>query len=142
MKRTKLYKIIIAALVIINVGIMVFFLVGGPPHTPPKAGDLSRILGITGSNATIVTQLEKEHLTKKNKLVRTDRELHNELFSKIGTDDDVSDIQNKIEANYMKMEKMTYSFFNAVSKQCTPEQKIELKKTIDHAFHQMRRPNK
>ena len=142
MTRTKLHKIIIAVLVIVNVGMLVFFFMGRPNHQPPKAGDLSRELGIEGDKSARVEALEKDHHKKKQLLMQTDRELHEELFSKIGTDEDVSMLQEKIEANHAEIEKITFNFFNNVSKECTPEQVEELKKTIHHAFRQMRGPDK
>ena len=138
MVRTKLYKLIIAILVIINVGMLIFFFAGRPNHRPPKAGDISVELGIEGEKSTRVTALEKDHHKRKQALMKIDRELHEELFSKIGTDEDVSLIQAEIEGNYAEMEKMTYMFFNEVSKQCTPEQVEQLKETIHFAFRQMR----
>lgn len=140
MVRTKLYKLIIATLVIINVGMLIFFVMGKPNHHPPKAGDLVEKLGIEGSKATVVMNLETAHHIEKRKLMDTDRELHEQLFSKIGTDEDVSSIQAKITANFAETEQMTYAFFHEVSEQCTPEQAEELKEIIYHAFRQMRGP--
>ena len=142
MKRTKLYKLVIAALVIINVGILVFFLAGRPGHPHPKAGDLVERLGIEGSKVDAINTLEKEHHLEKRKLMQVDRNLHEALFSKIGTDEDVTLIQDKIEGNFSKMEKMTFEFFNEVSKLCNAEQQEELTKTIHRAFRQMRKPPK
>lgn len=142
MERTKLYKLIIAALVIINVGMLVFFLTRKPPHNPPKTSGLAKEIGIEGKKKTLVTKLEKEHHKEKQKLMKTDRSLHDVLFSKIGTDEDVSLLQDKIEANHAQIEKMTYDFFNEVSKLCTPEQNERLKKNIHRAFKQMKGPKK
>ena len=140
MKRTKLYKIIIAALVIINVGMLIFFFTMRPPHGPHDRKDLAEKLGIEGSKVAVLNKLEKEHHAEKEKLMKMDRELHELLFSKLGTDDDVSTIQEEIEANHNEIEKMSFEFFNEVTKMCTPAQKEELKKTIHHAFRQMRKP--
>ena len=142
MERSKLYKLIIAVLVIINVGMMIFFLTRRPEHKPPKAGDLVNELGIEGDKSSIITKLEKEHHQKKKSLMKMDSELHEELFSKIGTDEDVSTIQAEIHANYIEIEKITYTFFNGITKHCTPEQAEKLKKTIHRAFRQMRGPKK
>ena len=139
MARTKLYKIIIAVLILLNIGTLAFFLTGGPPHHPPQAGDLARILEIEGPNKATIFKLEKDHHAKKRMLIDKDRRLHEELFSKIGTGADVNPIHDKIEANYTEIEKMTYAFFHDVSAFCNPEQKIELKNVIRHAFHQMRK---
>lgn len=141
MKRTKLYKLIIAALLVINVGMLVFFFMEKPPHfNPPKKGELVRELGLTGEKRTKVIALAKAHHKAKRKLMDADRELHEELFSKIGTDEDVSELEGKIAANFMETEKITFEFFSEVSKYCDSDQKKKLKKMIHHAFRQMRRP--
>ncbi len=139
MPRTKLYKIVIAALVIINVGMLIFFLTGHPGHHPPKAGNLIAELGIEGPNAAKVLALEKDHHIKKRALMQIDRTLHENLFSKLGTDSDVSEIQDKIEANHAEIEKMTYTFFNDISQYCDIAQQKKLKEIIHRAFQQMRK---
>lgn len=146
MARTKLYKLIIAALVIINAGMLVFFFTHKPPHHPPhhppKSGDIAIELGFEGEKAKRVLTLEKEHHKRKRKLMEIDRKLHETLFSKINSDEDVSVIQDKIAANFVEIEKMTYDFFHEVTLECTPEQAKQLKKTLNHAFRQMRGPRK
>ena len=142
MERTKLYKLIIAALVIINVGILVFFYAGRPPHGRQKPPSLITELGIEGAKTKIINQLEKEHHAKKRELMKIDFELHQELFSKIGTDEDVSAIQEKIRNNFAEIEKITYDFFHDVAEHCTPEQAVKLRETINFAFNQMQQgPN-
>ena len=142
MTRTKLYKLIIAILVVINVGMLVFFFTHKPPHHPPKSGDIAIELGFEGDQAKRIKALEKEHHKRKRKLMDIDRKLHGALFSKINSDEDVSSIQNKIAANFVEIEKMTYDFFHEVAMECTPEQAEELKKTLNHAFRQMGGPRK
>lgn len=142
MIRTKFYKLTIALLVIINVGMLILFFFGRPPHTPPKPGQLSKELGIEGDKRAAITKLETVHHKDKRALMKKDRELHETLFSKIGTDEDVSNLQAEIEENHAEIEKMTYYFFNEVAKKCTPEQITQLKKRIYRAFHQMRGPKK
>ncbi len=144
MERKRLYKLIIAALVIINGGLLAFLFLSKPPHPVPPGdeGRLAKELGIEGKNAAKITVLEREHHKAKKLLMKKDRELHEMLFAKIGTSDDVSPIQAEIEENHTEIEKMTYDFFNEVATYCTDEQLSELKETIYHAFHQMRRPRK
>ena len=139
MARTKLYKLIIAALVIINVGMLVFFFTHKPPHHPPNPGDIAIELGFEGEKAKRILTLEKEHHKRKRTLMEIDRKLHETLFSKINSDEDVSVIQEKIAVNFVEMEKMTYDFFHEVVKECTPEQAEQLKEIIYHAFRQMRK---
>ncbi|MFK7785825.1 MAG: hypothetical protein AB8B56_11950 [Crocinitomicaceae bacterium] len=134
MKRTNLYKLIIAALVIINVVILIFFFTGGPKHGPPKAGDLSIELGIEGENKDIITKLEEAHHKEKKKLIKLDRKLHDLLFSKMGTGEDVVGVQDKIKENYGEIERITYDFFDEVSTHCTDKQKEQLKKMVRGAF--------
>jgi len=138
MKRTKLYKLIIAILLIINIGMLVFFFLRRPPHGGPESIILASELGIEGAKAILITQLETAHHKEKKKLIDKDFELHETLFSKLGTEEDVSDIQAEIQVNQAEMERVTYEFFNEVSKHCSVEQKKQLKNMVYRAFHQMR----
>jgi hypothetical protein len=142
MRCTKLYKFIIAALVIINVGILTFFLTRKPPHGPPVPGQFVNKLELEGDKRELVIKLEKAHHKEKRELMNKDRALHEILFSKIGTNEDVSNIQEEIEENHAEMEKMTYDFFNEVSTYCSTGQKEQLKKMIHHAFRQMKGPKR
>ncbi|PIE86983.1 MAG: hypothetical protein CSA03_01870 [Bacteroidetes bacterium] len=144
MERKRLYKLIIAVLVILNIGLVVFMFLSKSPHPgpPPHEGILARELGIEGEHVAKIDVLEKEHHREKQALMKKDRELHETLFSKIGTDEDVTSLQAEIEKNHAQIEKMTYDFFNEVAMYCTKEQRAELKETIYHAFHQMRGPRR
>jgi hypothetical protein len=139
MKRSRLYKIIIAVLVIINVGMLVFMWMGPPPpHGKPEP--LQEILGLKGENKSKLEGMETVHHKEKRRLMAKDRKLHETLFSKLGTDEDVSELQAEIEANHAEIEKMTFEYFNEVAKLCNAEQLTELKKLIRHAFVSMRKP--
>lgn len=143
MERKKLYKLIIATLVIVNVGLVAFVFLAKPPHPGPLHDkNLARELGIEGEKALMIEKLEKKHHKEKHALMKKDRELHETLFSKIGTDEDVTLIQTKIKENYAEIEKITFDFFDEVASYCTGEQREQLKETIYHAFHQMRAPRK
>lgn len=135
MSRTKLYKIIIVFLLVINCGTLAFFMLGGPPHHPPRPGDLAEKLGIDGEKKQTIFKLEKKHHSTIRGLMDQDRKLHEQLFSHLGTGFDVTPIHVKIERNNAEIEKLTYAFFHDISAFCTPEQKVELKKMINRRFH-------
>ena len=140
MKRTRLYTFIIAALVIMNVVILIIFFTGGPGYRPPKSGDLAQKLGLEGEKKELVTSLEEAHHAKKGNLIKEDRRLHEQLFSKMGTGEDVADVQAQIKENYGEIEQETYAFFVEVSTYCTDEQKKELNKMIRGAFDHVKAP--
>jgi hypothetical protein len=139
MKKVKFYKILCVILILINMGTLAFFWFNRPPDGPPKAGDLADRLGIT-TKVDELTALEAEHHKEKRKLMKLEHALHEKLFEKIGTGEDVSEIQDQINANYDEISSMTYDFFDTVATYCNPEQLKELKSTVDRAFGQLRGP--
>ena len=140
MKKAKFYKIVSIVLILINLGVVAFFWFSRPPG-PPKAGDLAKRLEIT-TNIDELTALEADHHKRKRKLMDKDRTLHESLFSKIGSGEDVTHIQSAITDNYIEISTMTYNFFDSVAVYCTPEQLKELQSTVDRAFGQLRGPGK
>ena len=139
MKSLKFYKTLAVLLVVLNLGTLAFFWFNKPPDGPPKAGELAAKYGIT-KNADEITALETTHHKKKKALMAKDQKLHNLLFSKIGSGEDVSSLREKITANYIEIETMTYEFFDQVAVYCNESQLKELKAGVDRAFGQLRKP--
>ncbi|MFT5777524.1 MAG: C-terminal processing protease CtpA/Prc [Crocinitomicaceae bacterium] len=139
MNKAKFYKIVCVILILINLGTVALFWFNRPPQGPPQPGDLADRLGIT-TKLDELTALEAEHHKKKKKLMSLDHSLHEKLFEKIGSGEDVTQIQDQINTNYMEISSMTYDFFDNVANYCTPEQLKELKSTVDRAFGQLRGP--
>jgi len=127
MRSPKFYKIIIVALVILNLSTLAFFWFTKPPH-PPKPGEnkISLKLELTGDAKSKVDALEVEHHKEKKALIQKDHRLHKELFSLIGTGESTEDIFNKIDKNKEKIESMTFEFFDDVAAHCNKNQKKEL----------------
>lgn len=138
MKSLKFYKILTVLLVLLNLGTLAFFWLNRPPQGPPKAGALAAQLEIV-KDVELVKSLEAAHHKEKRKLMAKDRNLHDQLFSKIGTGEDVSDLIEKITANYVEIETMTYNFFDSVAVYCNQTQLKRLRTTIGKAFGQLRK---
>ena len=139
MKGPRFYKLIIAVLMIINIGTLAFIAFGKPPHSskPGEGPLLSETIGLTGENKTKVDGLEKIHHQDKQMLMKKDRELHEQLFSKVGSEDSPEEIYKQMNANKSEIERMTFDFFDDVSAYCSNEQLIELKKFINSAIVNM-----
>ena len=138
MKGEKFYKWIIGVLVVINLGTLAFIWFGRPPHPPPPhPGEEPRLateIGLTGDSKIKVDAMEKQHHLDKHILMEKDSELHKKMFSKIGTGEDVSAIQNELNKNKEEIEKMTFKFFNDVAEFCNETQ---LKELVDHVKHRL-----
>jgi hypothetical protein len=133
MKGTRFYKIIIALLVVINLGTILFMWLGNPAH-PPRPGEgpkLSEMIGLTGDAKLKVDELEKEHHKDKQLLMKLDSELHKEMFALVGSDENPIEVQTRLNANKEEVERMTYDFFNDVAAQCNQEQKKTLHEFIE-----------
>lgn len=139
MKGEKFYKWIIGLLVVINLGTLAFMWFGRPPHPPPPPhpGEEPRLateIGLTGESKKKVDALEKQHHLDKHQLMEKDSELHKKLFSKIGSGEDVSEIESELNKNKEEIEKMTFEFFDDVAAYCN---KNQLKELVDHVKHRL-----
>lgn len=139
MKGPKFYKSVIAVLLVINLAIIAFIWFGKPPH-PPKPGEnkISDFIGVKGDSKSIIDNLETEHHKEKRKLIHLDIDLHKQLYKEIGTEGDSDSILGQIESNKNKIEEMTFDFFDEISKHCTKEQKIELRKFVNKHLDELR----
>jgi hypothetical protein len=141
MKSTRFYKIIIGALVIINVATLVFLWLtfnrpmGPPPH--PGRLDLVEKLGIEGENRTKIIQLQDYHFKTKDSLIRKGRDLHERLYRFFNNSkkdsSEISQLIDQIVENQRETEQMTFDHFKAVSKLCNPEQL----KLLDEIIHKV-----
>lgn len=139
MKSPKFYKLIITALVIINLGTLAFFWLSKPPH-PPKAGEgpkLSEQLELRGEAKSKVDALEKEHHKTKKVLMHKDRQLHQKLFECVGEEKDVEPILNELNENKEEIERMTFEFFDAVASHCDDQQKKKLRDDLQKRLHNL-----
>lgn len=134
MKSSRFYKIIIAFLVVLNIGILGFFWFNKPPkHGPPTP--IVEIISFESGVKSQISELEKEHHRKKRALMDRSRELHQEFYSDMNrTDEEELLYLQKIGSVQMEIDEMTYDFFQEVMKLCTEEQKVELKKIVQGAI--------
>lgn len=140
MRSPKFYKLIIAALLILNIGTLAFFWLSKPAH-PPKPGErphLSEKIGLTGEHKKKVDALEKEHHKLKRALVRKDVKLHEELYNNVGKDIPTAPLLEEIDENKEEIEKMTIEFFNEVATHCDDKQKKSLRKFVRRLLHHLR----
>lgn len=143
MKKERFYKVLIAILVVINVVTLMFFWLAKPPHHPPGMGPkLSDQLGVEAPKKTQMDILEEAHHQEKRKLMQKDRDLHELLFSHVGTSSNTDELQEKIALNKIEIESMTYDFFDSIAKLCNEEQKKSLQTLIRHGIHQIHGPRR
>jgi hypothetical protein len=139
MKGTRFYKLIIIALVALNIGTLAYFQLSKPPH-PPRPGEiiLSSKLELKGKAKSQVNALEKEHHRKKKKLVHRDHDLHKKLFNRIGTEKPTHDLLNQIDKNKEEIESMTFIFFDEVAEFCNEKQKKKLIEFVQKRLNRIR----
>lgn len=132
MKGTRLYKIVIALLVVMNLAMLLFMWFGKPPH-PPRPGEtpeLSIKIGLTGEAKAKVDALEKQHHADKHILLEKDAELHKKMFALVGSGEPSDSIQAILSANKAEIERMTFEFFDQVATYCNDLQKKKLQSFI------------
>lgn len=138
MEKTKFYKLLIAILLLINLGTLFFFWWNRPPH-PDQPGHLSEILHFKGEIAEKVTKLEEKHHRDKRALIQKSSEIHAELYKDLTLDpikqeiylDELADIERENDD-------MTFKFFREIASYCNEDQREELRKIIDHAIDKKR----
>lgn len=139
MKSPKFYKIIIVALVVLNLSTLTFFWLTKPPH-PPRPGEhkLSLKIELTGEAMSKVDAMEVEHHKKKRALVHKDHSLHKKLFDLIGTGKPTKEVLDQIDKNKEEIESMTFEFFDDVAEHCNENQKKELIKFVQERLNGLR----
>lgn len=147
MEKMRFYKLVILALVIVNLTTLYFYWNSSSPeerHGPPSRKSLVTVLSLTGTAKQQVTLLEKDHFHVKDSLIHVSHKLHEELF--VWFKDDSKDsvaiqkLINHIVENQRETEQMTFDYFKAVEKLCTPAQKKKLQKAIHGALSRLNGP--
>ena len=138
MNQAKFYKTLVIILILLNLGTVFSMWYNRPPHHPgPEKHQISIMLQLEGDAKEIVDQLEIAHHKEKKKLMHEDREMHNELYLLIGKDADPKALLEDIHFNKVKIEAMTFKYFNTIGKHCNEEQQKELKEFIKKALHNL-----
>lgn len=138
MKELKIYKYLVIALVVVNIGVLLFFIIGRPGPPPPPMGPpppLMQKMKFTGDKKTKFEVMEKAHHQKKRELMDERHKKYVELFKEIGQKgENREQLLKEIADLQYQTDKLTVEFFDEVAKLCTPEQKKELYEMIHHAI--------
>jgi Spy/CpxP family protein refolding chaperone len=132
MKNAKIYKIIIAVLVALNLCTLAFMWFNRPGregmgrHEGEAASFLVKELGLSDSQQKEYTQLRQEHHARLEALNQHDKDLHNRFFNLASLEkhDTISmdALSDSIAATRKKMEILTYDHFYRVMMLLNPEQ--------------------
>jgi periplasmic protein CpxP/Spy len=143
MERIKLFKFIIAGLVLLNIIIMVFFLYVKPGKSDfhdelkkgqgPKQIIIDR-LHFSESQQKQYTILVEAHRTKMFSLNEASRKMHDNLFlllktqpvNKVAADSIINSISN----NQKELEQLNFSHFNEIRTLCTSDQTDEFNELL------------
>jgi len=139
MKGTRFYKLIIIALVALNIGTLAYFQLTKPPH-PPRPGELilSSKLQLKDDSKSKVDALEKQHHKDKKVLIHRDHGLHRKLFNRIGSGQPTYDLLSQINKNKEEIESMTFIFFDDVAEFCNEKQKKKLIEFVQKRLNRIR----
>ena len=143
MNQAKFYKTLVIILVLLNLGTLFFLWSNKPPHHPrPEKHQISEMLKLKGEAKSFVEKLQTEHHIEKRELIQEDRELHNQLYLLVGKNDDPTAILEEIYFNKVKIEAMTFKYFDEIGKQCNQSQLKELKEHIKTALNNLSGPRR
>lgn len=138
MNQTKFYKTLVIILILLNLGTVFSMWYNRPPHHPePERHQISIMLQLEGDAKEAVDKLEIEHHKAKKTLMHEDRKMHNELYLSIGKNADPKALLEDINFNKVKIEAITFKYFDNVGKQCNEVQLKKLKAFIKKALHNL-----
>jgi hypothetical protein len=103
-----------------------------PPRPDNKGSFLADELGFTGEQLNKFDTLRKEHHQRVQKIIREAKELKDQLFDCIKTEDDAKakEFAGKLSENNKAMELLTYEHFKEVRKICKEEQKVKFDRIL------------
>jgi len=137
MKNGKVYKLIIAVLVVLNLCTLAFMWFNRPGreglgrHEGEVASFLVKELGLSAEQQKEYQQLRQEHREILNKLIEQDKVLHQHFFEMLLMEvPDTAKVQllaKVIAMNRNQMELVTYDHFSRISKILTPDQQKKFK---------------
>jgi hypothetical protein len=125
-KKMKKYKVIIWALVIINIGLITFMFLQHRPHQRPR---IANILNIEDARKSDINRKELIHFNKKKKLMDKSRNLRAKLllsFENELPESQADSILQLISANQYELDKMTYLFFKDINSLCSEKERKQL----------------
>ena len=137
MKNAKIYKLIIAVLVVLNLATLAFMWFNRPGreglgrHEGEAASFLVKELGLSAEQQKEYQQLRHEHREILNKLTEQDKVLHQQFFElllmEVPDTAKVHLFANVIAMNRNQMELVTYDHFSRINKILTPDQQKKFK---------------
>jgi protein CpxP len=149
MDNSKFLKIIIAILVLLNIGTQTFIWTshhhGMPPPHQMGRGDAGRFLvhelKMTDEQQKQFEELRNEHHNKVEDIRERGRTLHEHFFDLLqNPSTDASNVQqaaDSIAANQKQIELVTFEHFRKVRAICTPEQQKRFDEVIDEALQML-----
>ena len=122
----KKHKVIIWALIIINIGLITFIFLPHRPHERPR---ILNILNIEDARANDINRKELLHFKMKEKLIDNSKKLRAKLllsFENELPESQADSILQLISANQYELDKMTYLFFKDINSQCSEKERKQL----------------
>jgi hypothetical protein len=151
-KALKYWKIFAFILIVLNIALIIFLLLGPPPgrHLGQKEDSapgsyLVEKLKFNAQQETAFDKLKKAHHEKIMELKEEGNKLRKSFFDGLTSDSiniSKDSIANKIAENQKQIELVTYNHFEEVKKICTSEQKITFNDIIVEVIERLGRQEK
>ena len=122
----KKHKVIIWALVIINIGLITIIFLPHRPHERPR---IVNILNIEDARANDINRKELLHFKMKEKLIDNSKKLRAKLllsFENELPESQADSILKLISANQYELDKMTYLYFKDINSLCSEKERKQL----------------
>lgn len=138
MNELKFYKYLVILLVLINFGVLIFFVVmrpGPPPHMGPPHPPMHEKLQFKGEKESQFRNLEEQHHQAKRKLMEERHKNYVLIGEDIGKNKVNRDSILKVIADIQfRTDKMTFDFFEKVYGMCDDNQKKHLHDMLKHGL--------
>jgi Spy/CpxP family protein refolding chaperone len=148
LKKNRLFVIIIAVLVVLNL-VTISFMVLSPKPTERKSraevvAFVERELGLTDAQKKIFSDLREKHMQKMTAIAREQHELRRSMFDLLKQESpDQDEVRRKADAIGQKETEValeTFDHFRQLRTSCTPEQQIKLDSIIREVLRTIRPP--
>jgi periplasmic protein CpxP/Spy len=149
MNNTRVLRIVIIVLILINLGTLTFIWFHSPlsrrsDQSQFASGFLVKELELSKSQQENYFRLRGNHRKILEQLEEQDKTLHNrffdQLFSEIPDSKSVEALADSISENRRKMEVLTYDHFMQVRHMLTPEQKKKFERIFDEVIRMVLPP--
>ena len=143
MNNVRFLKIVIAVLIVINLGTLVFIWFIRPgdriqARRPFAEGYLVKELNLSEPQRKEYSRIRQDHLSVLVKLQEHDKALHNRFFAQLLSEfpdmKSVHDLADSIAFNRKKMEMLTYDHFDQVRQLLTPVQRKKFEEIFDEVL--------